>query len=93
MPAGKHTYMVKNMATLDYTMHQTICDFRTEDPPILIKDLSYKVNYRAFNKDDSVFKDWEEDTDHSLGSAFDSDISNSKLTKIIKDPIELKYVQ
>ena len=63
MPAGKHTYLVKNLATREYTMHQTICDFRTEDPPVLIKELSYKIVERVFNKDNSVFKDWKEDTD------------------------------
>lgn len=42
MPAGKHTYLVKNIQAQDYTMHQTICDFRTEDPPVLIKELSTK---------------------------------------------------
>jgi len=39
IPAGKHTYMVKNMDTLEYTLHNTLADFRTEDPPVLIKEL------------------------------------------------------
>ena len=89
MPAGKHTYVVKNMQSQDYTMHQMICDFRTEDPPGLIKELSYKTVYRVFNKENSVFKDWKEDTDLQLQLAFESDISHSKLSKIIKDPFEL----
>ena len=89
MPAGKHTYLVKNMDTLQYTMHQTICDYRTEDPPILIKDLHYKQMQRVFNKDNSVFKDWKEDTELTLQLACESDLSNSKLSKIIKDPFEL----
>ena len=66
MPAGKHTYLIKNMDSLDYTMHQTICEFRTEDPPILIKDLSYKNNSRVFVKEHSVFKEWKEDTELEL---------------------------
>lgn len=63
MQAGKHTYMVKNMDSLEYTMHNTICDFRTEDPPVLIKDLSYKHNVIVFYKEKSVFKDWKEDNE------------------------------
>ena len=43
MPAGKHTYLVKNMDTYQYSMHTTMADFRTEDPPVLIKDLRRKV--------------------------------------------------
>ena len=55
--------MVKNMDLLEYTMHNTICDFRTEDPPVLIKDLSYKHNVIVFYKEKSVFKDWKEDNE------------------------------
>lgn len=63
LPAGKHTYLVKNLKSHDYTMHQVICDFRTEDPPVLIKELKNKTVHRVFNKDNSVFKDWKEDTE------------------------------
>ena len=92
MPAGKHTYLVKNMETLDYTMHSTICDFRTEDPPVLIKDLSQKRVERVFNKENSVFKDWKEDTELSLQLTCECDIGNTKLSKVIKDPFELTAI-
>ena len=42
MPAGKHTYLVKNMETYQYSMHTNLADFRTEDPPVLIKELKRK---------------------------------------------------
>ena len=92
MPAGKHTYLVKNMETLDYTMHQTICDFRTEDPPVLVKELSKKRVERVFNKEHSVFKEWKEDTDLSLQLTCECDIGNCRLNKVIKDPFELTAI-
>ncbi len=63
MPAGKHTYLIKNMDTLSYTMHTTLADFRSEDPPVLIKELHSKTVERVFRKDNSVFEPWKEDTD------------------------------
>ena len=63
MPAGKHTYLIKNMDTLGYTMHTTLADFRSEDPPVLIKELYSKTVERVFRKDNSVFEPWKEDTD------------------------------
>lgn len=89
MPAGKHTYLVKDMDTYEYTMHGTICDFRTEDPPVLLKELKNKVNERIFRKEGSVFEPWKEDTELSLQLACESDMSNCKLVKVIRDPIHL----
>jgi hypothetical protein len=67
MSAGKHTYLVKNMSTLDYTMHTTLADFRSEDPPVLIKELASKpVVERVFRKDNSVFEPWKEDSELTL---------------------------
>lgn len=33
MKAGMHTYLVQDPKDDSYTMHTTICDFRTEQPP------------------------------------------------------------
>lgn len=70
-------------------MHGTICDFRTEDPPVLLKELKHKVNERIFRKEGSVFEPWKEDTELSLQLACESDMSNCKLAKVIKDPVQL----
>lgn len=66
MPAGKHTYLVKNMNNYEFTMHTTLADFRSEDPPVLIKELTNKHVERVFRKDNSVFDPWKEDTDLTL---------------------------
>jgi len=74
MPAGKHTYLVKNLHKGEYTMHTTIADFRVEDPPVLIKELKYKFVERTFRKENSVFEPWKEDSDMSLQHAIESDL-------------------
>ena len=89
MPAGKHTYLVKNMDTFEYTMHNTLADFRSEDPPILIKELRTKHINRVFLKENSVFEPWKEDDNISLQIACDSDLGSSKFCKIVKDGSEL----
>ena len=93
IPAGKHTYLVKNNHMGEYTMHTTIADFRTEDPPVLIKELKHKVVERVFRKENSVFEPWKEDTELSLQNAVESDLGNCKLTtKLIKDEQDLTVV-
>ena len=86
MPAGKHTYLVKNMDTYEYTMHNTLTDFRTEDPPILLKELRQKINQRVFRKDKSVFDQWAEDADLTLQLACESDLNYSHIERSVKDP-------
>jgi len=92
MPAGKHTYLVKNMDTYEYSLHNTLADFRTEDPPVLIKDLKQKVIERVFRKDNSVFEPWKEDTELTLQLACESDLGSCKITKIVKDTAELQQI-
>lgn len=88
MPAGKHTYMVKNMDTYEYTLHNTLADFRTEDPPILLKELRRKNVQRVFRKDKSVFEPWHEDNELTLLKACESDLGAAHIDKIVKDTTE-----
>ena len=70
-------------------MHSTICDFRTEDPPVLIKELAHKHSVRVFRKEQSVFEPWKEDTDLSIQLICEGDMSNCKVGLIIKEPADL----
>jgi hypothetical protein len=65
---------VKNLNKGEYTMHTVIADFRSEDPPVLIKDLKHKVVERVFRKENSVFEPWKEDSDMSLQHAIEADL-------------------
>jgi len=69
-------------------MHTTIADFRTEDPPVLIKELMTRRVERVFRKENSVFDPWKEDDDLTLQMACENDLGSSKLSKIVKDPFE-----
>ena len=92
MPAGKHTYLVRNEDTLEYTMHTTLTDFRSEDPPVLLKELATKQIQRVFRKENSVFEPWKEDTDLMLQFAVETDLANSKINKAVKNPSELSKI-
>ena len=92
MPAGKHSYLVKNLDTYQYSMHNVIADFRTEDPPVLIKEIKSRTVERVFRKETSVFEPWKEDTELGLQLACESDLSSSKLAKVVKDPNELTKI-
>ena len=74
MKAGKHTYLIQDPRIDTYTMHTTICDFRTEDPPKMVKPYRKKVTHRMFNKNQSVFAAWKEDTSESLQAAAQMDL-------------------
>jgi len=41
---------------------------------------------RFFKKETSVFAKWNEDNDKIRKTAFENDISESKINKLIKDP-------
>lgn len=74
-------------------MHSMVADFRTEDPPVLLKELRHKTMHRVFRKENSVFEPWKEDTEISLQMAFDADIGNSKLSgKVVKDPFQVTKI-
>ena len=51
-----------------------------------MKRVKKKMVLRRFNKNNSVFRNWREDTDDKLRKAFDIDIGNSKIQKFTKDP-------
>ena len=74
MKAGKHTYLVQDPRFDTYTMHTNISDFRTEDPPKMMKPNKRKVTQRIFKKEQSVFAAWKEDTPDSLQGAAQMDL-------------------
>jgi len=76
MKAGMHTYLVQDPKDDSYTMHSTICDFRTEQPPLKVKSGRRRNYSRVFRKDKSVFEPWKEDTPESLASTAQLDLDS-----------------
>lgn len=87
MKAGKHSYLVHEPEHSYYSMHTTICDFRTEDPPKLLKPYKRRHLQRVFRKEHSVFLPWKVDTPESLGAAalMDLDSISTQIQYLIKD--------
>ena len=56
---------------------------------IVIKEASSKAIVRKFHKETSVFAMWKEDTAKSIQQAFTIDWENTKISKLIKDSVDL----
>ena len=51
----------------------------------------YKIE-RVFDKPNSMFKDWVDDSLALLKKAFEKDLENSKISRFIKDMLEFRRV-
>jgi len=60
---------------------------------VVIKTGVTQQNVRKFRKDTSVFAAWKEDTTKTIEQAFDLDISNGRLNKLIKDPSDVSPIK
>jgi hypothetical protein len=60
IPAGKHSYFVR--ADGEHFAHKLLAPFREEDIPVLTKASKLKTVERKFKKENSVFREWREDT-------------------------------
>ena len=65
----------------EYFSHAIISPYRTEDIPIAEKTYSTLSSEVTFKKNQSVFKDWKEDTDTKLKGCCDHDFELWKLDK------------
>ena len=69
----------------DYMYFTNVSDIRVEEIHPYIKTANMKQNTRYFDKEKSVFAAWKEDTPASLGTSFEIDWGNTKISKLIKD--------
>ena len=65
---------------------ETVVPFRDGELPIKQKRVKKWMVLRSFNKNNSIFKNWKEDTPNFLKESFYTDISYSKVQKFAKDP-------
>ena len=72
--------------TEDMYYMETVVPFRDGDLPIKQKRVKKCMVLRTFHKNNSVFKNWKEDTQKSLKESFYADISYSKVQKFAKEP-------
>lgn len=77
---------------MEYSMHTTLTDFRTEDPPILIKEIKTRYVERVFRKENSVFDPWKEDSEMTIQICAENDFNYCKLNKIVKDPFDFNEI-
>jgi hypothetical protein len=70
-----------------------ITHYRTEEIPIIEKTYSSLSTEIVFKKNQSVFKDWKEDTDTKLKAVVEHDFALYKLTKFVKDEQDREKVE
>ena len=74
-----------------YSRH--IVDLREEPVPKIPKILKRAFKSETFVKEYSVFKDWREDTKHTLEKSLIHDFKYWKVAKFIKEPDEYVKIQ
>ena len=68
---------------------------REEEIPLYSKTLKISNVSRAFNKENSVFAPWIQDTEQTIADCMKHDfapLTGMKLARFIKDPVELQEV-
>jgi hypothetical protein len=66
---------------------------REEDPPAIPREIKQKKVQRMFEKVNSVFKDWKEDTEQTLVDAVDHDLRLWKCARFVKQEEDLAALE
>lgn len=84
-------YKDLELGTCEWVFVRGIVDYRIEDIMSFTKEMKSFKQVRKFEKDKSVFKDWEEDTPNSLRRCVDHDLNCWKIRdrKIVKPSEDL----
>jgi len=77
----------------EFFTHTCIVPYRTEEIPPKVKTFVTKTFERKFSKNNSVFKDWKEDTEARLDQCAEHDFAHWKVPKFVKEPEQLLKVQ
>lgn len=79
--------------TEQFFFHQCVAPHRRERVPLFVKQLKRKTaDSGAFDRSQTVFKDWKPPNEKDLRSMLDHDSKHWKLPRFIKDEMELKDV-
>ena len=74
---------------MTYFTHRTIINVRDEDVPIFAKSEKSHINVRSFNKDNSVFREWKQDTPDDALACIEHDLEHWYIKKLIKKDEQL----
>jgi hypothetical protein len=77
----------------DFYFHKFSSTYRTEQLPFYSKDMMRKQGVLpAFNKNNSVFKEWHEPSEADLNRILMHDIFNWKVSRFIKEVVDVDKV-
>lgn len=77
----------------NYYASKMIVKKREEDPPTISREIKQKKVERMFEKVNSVFKDWKEDTEQTLVDTIDHDLRLWKCARFIKQEEDLAALE
>ena len=85
---AKHQYEESEnvLGEPDYYYYSNVSDIRPEDVHPFVKTMAKNTIVRYFDKEKSVFMPWKELSPQQTMQAFDNDIENTRLHKLIKNP-------
>lgn len=86
----RDSFGAESQASSEYFAHSTITPYRTEDLPGFVKQSRSQKVERTFNKNNSVFKEWKQDTAQRLDDCLEHDVALWKVHKFVKDKEELQ---
>jgi len=86
----RDSFGAENEASSECFAHSIITPYRTEDLPGFVKQSRSQKVERTFNKNNSVFKEWKQDTAQRLDDCLEHDVALWKVPKFVKDKEELK---
>ena len=84
---GKHEFIVRSPGIEDpkYYYYSSVSDIRAEQIHHFIKSSKHTLLKKVFDKDNSVFAPWKEDSKTVYNSSVDNDSLYWKINNVVKD--------
>jgi len=96
MKPGRQLFLVQNNnedGDRQNWLHKFIAPQRIDKIPLYNKPHKTLIKTRAFDKHNSVFKMWIDDTEQTIKECLEHDFENWKLPNFVKDPSEQERIK
>ncbi len=77
---------------IEFFIHRIVVRQREEEIPVFTKKLRMKSTQRRFDKQMSIFKDWQEDTVDIYHQLIEHDSKLWKVERFVKDPADIPKI-
>lgn len=77
----------------EYWLHMVIVPVRKGRLPVILKQVKQDFVVRKFQKHQSVFDKWKEDTKGQTNKMIEKDMETMKIDRLIKEPTQLALLK